>query len=543
MTNVSARNNKLVSFGFFRNVCWMAIIFGCLLRFFEITQNSFIFYDEGMYLNHNADLLHKIEQFPPKDGHEFFAIIRILFLTALATAKWLWFFISNLRVFFGVPEMFYLTRVLSALCGVLAVALTYIFARRIFRSKEIALMSAAILAVLPSHVFYSRLAMQESFSTLCLLAGIFFYCLRRHISPYLILSALFLSAVYFTNYRMIIAPVLLGVVELIQSLKEKRPFHWMKLISCTGLFAVIILAFGLINGGSNLFITTAWMGHQAEMASQQWHWLNLFSYPYNFFRLEGAIFALMLLANFYWILKKDWPKVLPIAVVLVQMMIFTFASEKGARYLCVVLPFAAIAVAMSVDYFMIQAASLKKWAPPVLFLLLIVSLAAKSVSLVGTPTGYEQAVRLIKQKDPQAKILATQPLLIGLFEEGVPSVQPVPKDMNELIGRFSQGYRYVVIDPQAYVSWTSSGERFTHPLVDYLGFMHDHVPPVAWFKHLKPALLERFVLDHNESLGRSIKFLNKSDRDLGGVYVYDLAQSLEVMQKIAQSMSIKAEIK
>ena len=542
MTTSNVSNSEKYS-SVLRAVCLVLIVFGCLLRFFEITHNSFIFYDEGMYLNHNLDLLHKIQQFPPKDSHEFLAIIRILFLTALATAKWLWFFISNIRVFFGGPEMFYFTRVLSAICGVLTVFFTYFFARRLFRSKEIALLSAALLAVLPSHVFYSRLAMQESFSTLCLLAGIYFYCSRRKVSAHLILSAIFLSAVYFTNYRMIVAPFLLGVVELIQGFKEKRPVDWGKLILATVMFFGIVLVIGLINHGSNLFITTAWMGHQAQMASQQWHWSNVFSYPYNFYRLDGAPFTLMLVMNFYWILTKDWPKVLPIGLVLVQMMIFTCASEKGARYLCVVLPFAAMAVAMSVQYLIANASSFKSWAPPVLLVLLVFSLVGKSVAVVGTPSGYEQAVSFIKKTDPQAKVLSTQPLIVGLWQDDPSWVQPVPKDIKELIVRYSQGYRYLVIDPQAYVSWTASGNRFTTPLVDYLGFIHGHIPPVIKLAHLTPALLERFVLDHNEDLGASVRFLNRNDEDFGAVYVYDLTQSLEIMQKVIQSMSAKAEIR
>jgi hypothetical protein len=306
------------------------------------------------------------------------------------------------------------------------------------------------------------------------------------------------------------------------------------------MFFGIVLGIGLINHGSNLFITTAWMGHQAQMASQQWHWLNVFSYPYNFYRLDGAPFTLMLVMNLYWILKKDWPKVLPIGLVLVQMMIFTCASEKGARYLCVVLPFAAMAVAMVVHHLIANASSFKRWAPPVLFVLLVFSLAGKSVAVVGTPSGYEKAVRFIKKANPQAKILSTQPLIAGLWQDDPSRVEPVPKDIKELIMRYSQGYRYLIIDPQAYVSWTASGNRFTTPLIDYLGFIREHIPPVIKLAHLTPALLERFVLDHNEDLGASVRFLNRSDEDFGAVYVYDLAQSLEVMQKVIQSMSTKA---
>lgn len=531
-----SRNNP---FPILKTLCLIAIVFGCLLRFFEITQNSFIFYDEGMYLNHNRELLLKIEQFPAKDGAEFLAILKILFLTALATAKWLWFFISNLRVFADGAEMFYFNRVVSAFFGVLTVGLTYVFARRFFRSKEIALLSAAILAVLPSHVFYSRLAMQESFSTFFLLLGMFLYCSRRNMSVFLLGAAMAFSAVYFTNYRMIILPVLLGGFEFVGSLCEKRPFGWKKYGLTVVLFLGIVIGVGLINNASNLSITTAWMGHQAGMASAGFHPLDLLSYPYTIFRLEGLLFGSVLAASLYWLLVRDWSKFLPAVLVVLQVLIFTFASEKGARYLCVVLPFAAMAAALNVHVLILNNDRFRSWAPVVLCSLVLFSLVVRSVSIVATPRGYEHAVRLIKDKDPKARILSTQPLVMNLWADRPEDIQPVLKTVPELIIRYGQGFRYLILDPQAYVSWTASGQRFTTPLVDYVGFIQGQIPAVAKFPHLSPALLERFVFDHNEHLVNSILFLNQKNGDSGGVYVYDLNQILAVMQKVIESTSAK----
>lgn len=517
-------------------ICLMLIFFGILLRFFEITHNSFIFYDEGMYLNHNRELLVKIQEFPPKDLGELGAILKILFYTALATAKWLWFFISNLRVFIFGSDAFYFTRIVSAVCGVLTIGLTYLFSKKIFKSKDIALLSAAVLAVLPSHVFYSRLAMQESLSAFCLLAGAYLYISNRAFGFRTIGAAVLFSAVYFTNYRMIVLPVLLVVLEIIYSMSQKRAWDWVKCLGAILTFYGVILCIGLLNHGSNLFITTAWMSRQAQMASQEWHLLDVFSYPYDMFVLEGPIFGLLFFMNIWWLLKKDWLKFLPCAVVLAQMAMFSLASEKGARYLCVVLPFAAVAVAVSIEQFILNAKLFKRWAVVSLLALVFCSLVGKSAAVAQTPSGYEQAVSALRQKDPQVKILTTQPLLVNLWVSDPSTVEPVPKDVRELIIRYSQGYRYMILDPQAYVSWTSTGERFTTPLVDYLGFVREKMPPLFKFAHLNRALTERFVLDHNENLLNSIHFLAREDNDLGAVYVYDLTQCLAVMQKIIESM-------
>jgi len=518
-------------------LCLMIIVFGILLRFFEITHNNFIFYDEGMYLNHNRELLAKIKEFPPKDLNELLAIFKIIFYSALATAKWLWFFISNLRIFVGGPDAFYFNRVVSAVCGVLTVGLTYMFTQKVFKSKDIALLSAAVLAVLPSHVFYSRLAMQESFSTLCLLVGAYLYISGCDFRLRSILAAIFFSAVFFTNYRMVVLPVLLVVLEIFYSMSHKRSWDWVKWLGTTLAFYGIIFWIGSLNHGSNRFITTAWMTHQAQMAAQEWRWLDLFSYPYDIFVLEGFLFGLLFFSNVYWLYKRDWQKFLPGAIVLAQMAMFSFAAERGARYLCVVLPFAVMAGALSIRYFVLNAGLFKRWAALLLLGMVFCSLAAKSVAVAQTPSGYEQAVKILQQKDPQAKILATQPLLVNLWVSDPSVVESAPKDFRDLIIRYSQGYRYLILDPQAYVSWTATGEHFTTPLADYLGFIRAKMSPVVKFSHLNLTLMERFVLDHNENFLNSANFLNRRDEDFGAVYVYDLTQCIAVMQKVAESLS------
>ncbi len=129
---------------------------------------------------------------------------------------------------------------------------------------------------------------------------------------------------------------------------------------------------------------------------------------------------------------------------------------------------------------------------------------------------------------------------MNLFISIAADVLPAPKNVPELFARYAQGYKYLILDPQAYVSWTASGQRFTTPLTDYLGFINAQMPVVGKFTHLNPALMERFVFDHNEHLLNSIQFLNRKKEDSGAVYVYDLSQSLAVMQKIIESTSAKA---
>ncbi|MBL8013176.1 MAG: hypothetical protein JNN05_04950, partial [Candidatus Omnitrophica bacterium] len=272
---------------------------------------------------------------------------------------------------------------------------------------------------------------------------------------------------------------------------------------------------------------------------QQFHVLNVFSYPLEIFKLEGPVFFLSCLLGFYFVLKRDWLKVLPLAIVCAQIGIFTLASEKGARYLCVVLPFMAMTAAVVLWTLISHKDKMKVWTPPVLLLIFFSALIGKSLSIVSTPQGYKNAVEYIQQRDPDAKILTSQPLLVSLFSKDSQHVSSAPKSFEELLMRYSQGYRYLILDPQAFVSWTQSQARFTVPLVDYLGFVSERVPPVAQFAQLTPALLERFVWDHNEDLTASLHFLEPNKKDMGAVYVYDLTVTVGFMKTVIEKLSVQ----
>ena len=144
---------------------------------------------------------------PPHDLNEFGIILSFMFKTALTTAKALWFFILNLRVFILGPEAWFFARLISAVSGLATVVLLFFWARHYFKSERIAFLSALLLLILPSHVFYSRLGMQEALSALLFLSAIYLYTSRQRIHWTFFISALLLACVYFTNYRMIIAPV------------------------------------------------------------------------------------------------------------------------------------------------------------------------------------------------------------------------------------------------------------------------------------------------------------------------------------------------
>ncbi len=506
------------------------VVWVLFLRFYHITDNQFLFYDEGMYLGYNRGLLNLVATNPPHSLSELLAILGLMFKAALTTAKALWFFVLNLRVFILGPEAWYFARLVSAVAGIMTIALTYAWAKRQFNSTRIALLSAAFLSFLPSHVFYSRLGMQESLSTLLFLSAVYLYTANRRIDWKLFLSAIILSGVFFTNYRMIIAPLLLTFIEVFSALASKQRINWPKLGLLSGIFYFIVLVVGSLDGGVNREVTFGWMFHQAQDASGKFDLLNFLSYPYYTFVLEGICVGILFWLNLGDLMKQRWARLLPFGIVLVQMGLFSFAAEKGARYLCVVLPFMAMAVALAAEGLFLNT---KPWIRKLALGLVVMaffSMFYQSFRLAISTTDYATVTKAILLEDPKAIMVSTQPLVEELYVDHQGQVLACPKDLGSLIEQYRQGARFLILDPQAYISWTADGQRFSPTLINFLEIILDSKPQME-FPHLDQPLLRRFVLDHNEKLSNSIAFLNGGDELRGRILVYDLGVALGLLRE------------
>jgi hypothetical protein len=162
-----------------------------------------------------------------------------------------------------------------------------------------------------------------------------------------------------------------------------------------------------------------------------------------------------------------------------------------------------------------------------------------SGSIAMARTDYENAVRLIMDHDPRAVIVSTQPLVEGLFVSDDKRIVPCPKDLYSLVKLYKQGARYLIIDPQAYISWTTDGRRFSPPLDDFLEITLKDVRPLQIFPHLNKIMLNRFVLDHNEQIVDSLRFLTAAPAEgYGKIRVYDLGTVFSALQQAHEESSI-----
>lgn len=509
-----------------------AIGLGIFLRFWHITSNQFLFYDEGMYLGYNRNFIELVAANPPRDIHELFIILGLMIKAALGTAKALWFFLLNLRVFIFGPKAWYFARLISAFSSLGTIALTYFFAYRYYRSKNIAFLSIILLSLLPSHVFYSRLGMQESLSALLFLSALYIYLFYQNRKWSSVVSSLLLVCLFLTNYRMIVGPIFIVAIEFFESLRNRHAINWQRLIIHVGTFAAVVFIIGSLYGGVNRYVTFGWMFHQAQEAQSQRSFINIFSFPYEIFILEGFLFGILFWSNCFLVIKKQWSKILPFILVLIQMAGFSLAAEKGARYLCVVLPLMAIAAAVMIDH-ILHFEKIRKYLIGFVILTCL-SMAIQSFKIMQSQNDYARAVKLITEHDPKSGILSTQPLVEQLYVDNENSVKECPKNLGDFIDMYKQGYRYLILDPQVYISWTKDQQRFSPPLIDFLQSIYDDVPPLATMLHLNKVLLTRFVLDHNQNLIQSIKFLNNSSSHrYGEIRIYDIGQSLLFLRQQA----------
>ncbi|MFH1359430.1 MAG: hypothetical protein ABIJ41_00140 [Candidatus Omnitrophota bacterium] len=504
---------------------------GVGLRFYHITSNDFVFYDEGLYLNHSRNLLELIEQHFPQNISDCRKVVNLWFKSSLSMTKVLWVMVSDIRVFWGGLSDWFFPRVISACAGCLTLLLTFRFAKKYFSSNEIGTLSLLFLALLPSHVFYSRLALQEALCTLFFLGGFYLYLFPRTFGLRTFLSALCFACAFMTNYRVIFIPLFVLLTETFVCATSRATWNLRKYLWNTLTFLLIIVLVGNLEGGRNSRVVFGWMFVQAHSASETFSAFNLLSYPYYIFRLENPLLGLLFFGNITYFACREYKKLLPFLLVCLQMLIFSLAEEKGARYLCIVTPFMAIACAsLAVDLFQKYQSKILRLSLGLFVMLTLLMLCHKSIALARSHSDYESSIRYIRQLDPQAKILSTQPKIQNLYTSKS-DVEGVPKKFPFFLHFYAQGFQYLVIDPQVYVSWADGDMRFNTKLIGYMNFIVRQVKPLRVFPHFSKDLLERFVFEHSTNLRRSIRFLNARDYPYGTLSVYSIRDCIDTVNE------------
>jgi len=529
MTFFERFSRKKIVFG----LCFVAaLIAGVALRLCHLRGSGFFFYDEGLYLNHNRAIMefiqaHHLTGAEAWKGFTYYAHL------ALASGKSLWFFVVDSRFLWGGLADWEFSKVMSCIFGLATLPVFFLLVRRFYNSTAVALLAVALLAILPGHVFYSRSGLQEAFSIFLVTVGFYLYLFPRGFTWRTVLAGVFFAAAFFANYRLLMLPVLVAVVELWIWLVEKKGLDARKYSWFFVTFLAIAVLVGSLFNGANTTMIAAWVFHQGDTAKEVFSWVNFFSFPYYLFRLESVILALFFFGNVYFLVKKRWDVLLPFVLVCVQMLIFSMTNEKGLRYIAVVLPFFVMAAA-----YLIKACydvSSRGWRIGLIVLLgvMTVLMLGKSTQIAQASSDYEPAARYLSDKGPDVGFLAPQEMVMQLYVRPE-RVKAVPAGFEGMIKLYNQGYRYLVIAPQSYVD-SGSGGRFVLPLKDYLGFIDARAQPIKIYPHVNSAMMERFVFEHSTNLVDSIRFLASADSaKFCSLRIYDLGEVVPTMARIVE---------
>ncbi|MBF0618966.1 MAG: phospholipid carrier-dependent glycosyltransferase [Candidatus Omnitrophica bacterium] len=512
-------------------VLLLAVVLGLVLRVYGLGNSGIFFYDEAMYYDHTLPVLDFISKHHLAGFSDWSKAAMVYLQVALSFTKPIWIFIVDSRCLLGQMTNWDYAKYASCLFGILTLPLMFLFSRRFFDSRVAAVLATALLAVLPSHVFYSRLGMQEAFSVFAVLLGFYFYLFPRAFGVGTFVAGFCLSLGFFANYRLIVLPLFLIFTELWFGFRDKGGIRWRHLVwACVTFVAMMVLVGSLMDGANTRFVF-AWVFHQGDLAATKGAWTEFLAYPYYLFRLENVIFGALFFGSSCFLFKRDRKVSWLLALSCLQMLLFSMASDRGVRYMAIVLPFIVMAVVAVMvaahDKFKGSAGIAVLW---LIFLVMFSGLIVKSYELALASSDHERVVRYFEERSLTPRFLSSQSLVEGLYLDDRKGAQPLPTNIMDLQKYYKQGFHYLVLDPQAYVAFSANNFKWALPLKDYLGFVDQNIMPEKVFMHFNRAVMERFVFEHSDNLFQSIRFLNSGDLARAmTLRVYDLSRVMPVL--------------
>ena len=192
-------------------------------------------------------------------------------------------------------------------------------------SSRVAGLAMSLLAILPSHVFYSRVGMQEALSTFLVLAGFYCYFFPRSFGWRTLAAGAIWGMAFFANYRLIILPVVVALAEFYWSFSLKERPAFRKYLWALLIFFACVFGIGNLKDGQNTIVVfldgirPTWPG---TVELDQFTFLSLLYFPPGNGLVRDILFG-----NLYFACRRQWRELLPF-LVCVQMGIF-FCQRKG----------------------------------------------------------------------------------------------------------------------------------------------------------------------------------------------------------------------
>lgn len=248
-------------------------------------------------------------------------------------------------------------RLLSILAGIISVWLTYEIAKKLFVSEKIALLSAAILAINPYHVWVSKIGIQESVVIMMMLLAVWLFLKTLEQTRYYYLAVIAAGFAILTKYTAFILLPIFGIYLL---WRHRGLLSWRRLVLAAILLLLILSPVIIYN--LKLYAARGHFDYQLSYLLKQnvpeWQirpgrempggfadrFSNLFV---KFFRGYGPVFSLITaFAIFLFLLKRtktSGEKFLALIIGLLLLLFFVIGPEE--RFMPMVAPFLAMMIA------------------------------------------------------------------------------------------------------------------------------------------------------------------------------------------------------
>lgn len=253
----------------------------------------------------------------------------------------------------GVSE--FSVRLPSAIFGTLSIVLVY-FLAKIWYGRRTAILSAFLLAVMPLHVLYSRLAFNDVIQTFFILAAVLIaeYVINgdlryEHQISLIIVSGIMFSLSYLVKYNVIVVWVLYWIFNIGYALIQKNKIFLRKYLNYTLLSSLvagvfIIVTICLTDGIPALVYllnsTLFWISFQYTQVFNPFYYYFLVLFD----SLSPLIYVWFLASIIYLVIYKQKKRsdYLLLFLVLFYLIIISFQTRRLSKYLILILPFIVI---------------------------------------------------------------------------------------------------------------------------------------------------------------------------------------------------------
>jgi 4-amino-4-deoxy-L-arabinose transferase-like glycosyltransferase len=414
---------------------------------------------------------------------------------------------------------------LSALAGIAAVLMVFLYTSHLEKSWPAGVIAAVILSVSGMGIMYSRSAMAEAVPALLYLVACFVYLRARESGSSVAFGAtgIILGFFFTSNYRWIFLVGLFVIFEVIELVRAGK--GWKKQRKSLSYLLLGIVTIPLIfeasYWGVSLITPEVFPSYFQDLFGRYYSIFveredALSIFPHTMFvrsvlLTEGPmVLSLALLGVILSVVKYSPGRLLPCLTVLVPLCAFSLKT-RGDRLVAISIigPFLAILASIGLCWISDQIRK-KRTRHLVQGLVVFVVLGFglnSAVKILQIRSGYREAIEWVIERQGKTHF-STAAMISQFYTDG--EALPIPSTERELERLFAGGYRYFLVDWRRDSSefYSELGKRivetsspvavFSNPISQFSPYVIDEFH----YRHDDPAYIRRIMRDPNNSIIR-----------------------------------------